>query len=157
MEFKVKNKVIEIVFDYRTMFKVDKKLASKNAETGMSNGDGVGNLFNKILNHDDDGIVDLILLSANKAFSRGVSEDDAIAAIEAWLDDHEEDSTKALFEEIQAEMIASGFFKEKILKYITNLKEALKTMKAQDNESEERALQIMGLEKIIGKMENAVS
>ena len=54
-------------------------------------------------------------------------------------------------------MIASGFFKEKILKYITNLKEALKTMKAQDNESEERALQIMGLEKIIGKMENAVS
>lgn len=157
MEFKVKNKVIEIVFDYRTMFKVDKKLASKNAETGMSNGDGVGNLFNKILNHDDDGIVDLILLSANKAFSRGVSEDDAIAAIEAWLDEHEEDSTKALFEEIQAEMIASGFFKEKILKYITNLKEALKTMKAQDNESEERALQIMGLEKIIGKMENAVS
>ena len=93
MEFKVKNKVIEIVFDYRTMFKVDKKLASKNAETGMSNGDGVGNLFNKILNHDDDGIVDLILLSANKAFSRGVSEDDAIAAIEAWLDEHEEDST----------------------------------------------------------------
>lgn len=157
MEFKVKNKVIEIVFDYRTMFKVDKKLASKNAETGMSNGDGVGNLFNKILNHDDDGIVDLILLSANKAFSRGVSEDDAIAAIEAWLDEHEEDSTKALFEEIQAEMIASGFFKEKILKYITNLKEVLKTMKAQDNESEERALQIMGLEKIIGKMENAVS
>ena len=157
MEFKVKNKVIEIVFDYRTMFKVDKKLASKNAETGMSNGDGVGNLFNKILNHDDDGIVDLILLSANKAFSRGVSEDDAIAAIEAWLDEHEEDSTKALFEEIQAEVIASGFFKEKILKYITNLKEALKTMKAQDNESEERALQIMGLEKIIGKMENAVS
>lgn len=157
MEFKVKNKVIEIVFDYRTMFKVDKKLASKNAETGMSNGDGVGNLFNKILNHDDDGIVDLILLSANKAFSRGVSEDDAIAAIEAWLDEHEEDSTKVLFEEIQAEMIASGFFKEKILKYITNLKEVLETMKAQDNESEERALQIMGLEKIIGKMESAVS
>jgi hypothetical protein len=30
MEFKVKNKVVEIKFDYRTMFKVDKQLATKN-------------------------------------------------------------------------------------------------------------------------------
>ena len=45
MEFKVKNKIIEIKFDYRTMFKVDKQLATKNKETGASNNDGVGTLF----------------------------------------------------------------------------------------------------------------
>ena len=70
MEFKVKNKIIEIKFDYRTMFKVDKQLATKNKETGASNNDGVGTLFNNILNRNDEGIVDLILLSANKAFTK---------------------------------------------------------------------------------------
>jgi hypothetical protein len=39
MEFKVKNKIIEIKFDYRTMFKVDKQLATKNKDTGASNND----------------------------------------------------------------------------------------------------------------------
>lgn len=154
MEFKVKNKIIEIKFDYRTMFKVDKQLATKNKETGASNNDGVGTLFNNILNRNDEGLVDLILLSANKAFSKVISEDDAITAIENWLADNEAADTESLFEEIQQEMVDSGFFKNKILKYIENLETAVEYMKAQEDSE---ALQVEITEKLIGKMKSALS
>lgn len=154
MEFKVKNKIIEIKFDYRTMFKVDKQLATKNKETGASNNDGVGTLFNNILNRNDEGIVDLILLSANKAFSKAISEDDAITAIEDWLVEHDSADTEILFEEIQQEMVDSGFFRNKILKYIENLETAVEYMKAQEDSE---ALQVEVTEKLIGKMKSALS
>lgn len=154
MEFKVKNKIIEIKFDYRTMFKVDKQLATKNKDTGASNNDGVGTLFNNILNRNDEGLVDLILLSANKAFSKAISEDDAITAIENWLADNESEDTESLFEEIQQEMVDSGFFKNKILKYIENLETAVEYMKAQEDSE---ALQVEITEKLIGKMKSALS
>lgn len=154
MEFKVKNRIIEIKFDYRTMFKVDKQLATKNKETGASNNDGVGTLFNNILNRNDEGIVDLITLSANKAFSKAISEDDAITAIENWLAENEADDTESLFEEIQQEMVDSGFFKNKILKYIENLETAVEYMKAQEDSE---ALQVEITEKLIGKMKSALS
>ena len=154
MEFKVKNKIIEIKFDYRTMFKVDKQLATKNKETGSSNNDGVGTLFNNILNRNDAGIVDLITLSANKAFSKAISEDDAITAIEDWLVDNDAADTENLFEEIQQEMVDSGFFRNKILKYIENLETAVEYMKAQEDSE---ALQIEVTEKLIGKMKSALS
>ena len=149
MEFKVKNKIIEIKFDYRTMFKVDKQLATKNKDTGASNNDGVGTLFNNILNRNDE-----ILLSANKAFSKAISEDDAITAIENWLADNEAADTESLFEEIQQEMVDSGFFKNKILKYIENLETAVEYMKAQEDSE---ALQVEITEKLIGKMKSALS
>ena len=154
MEFKVKNKIIEIKFDYRTMFKVHKQLATKNKETGASNNDGVGALFNNILNRNDEGLVDLILLSANKAFSKAISEDDAITAIEDWLVDNDAADTENLFEEIQQEMVDSGFFRNKILKYIENLETAVEYMKAQEDSE---ALQIEVTEKLIGKMKSALS
>ena len=154
MEFKVKNKIIEIKFDYRTMFKVDKQLATKNKETGASNNDGVGTLFNNILNRNDAGLVDLILLSANKAFSKAISEDDAITAIEDWLVDNDAADTENLFEEIQQEMVDSGFFRNKILKYIENLETAVEYMKAQEDSE---ALQTEVTEKLIGKMKSALS
>ena len=154
MEFKIKNKIIEIKFDYRTMFKVDKQLATKNKEIGASNNDGVGTLFNNILNRNDAGIVDLITLSANKAFSKAISEDDAITAIEDWLVEHDAESTEILFEEIQQEMVDSGFFRNKILKYIENLETAVEYMKAQEDSE---ALQVEVTEKLIGKMKSALS
>lgn len=154
MEFKVKNKIIEIKFDYRTMFKVDKQLATKNKETGASNNDGVGTLFNNILNRNDEGLVDLILLSANKAFSKAISEDDAITAIEDWLVDNDAADTEILFEEIQQEMVDSGFFRNKILKYIENLETAVEYMKAQEDSE---PLQVEVTEKLIGKMKSALS
>ena len=154
MEFKVKNKIIEIKFDYRTMFKVDKQLATKNKDTGASNNDGVGTLFNNILNRNDEGLVDLILLSANKAFSKAISEDDAITAIEEWLVDNDAADTENLFEELQQEMVDSGFFRNKILKYIENLETAVEYMKAQEDSE---PLQVEVTEKLIGKMKSALS
>ena len=154
MEFKVINKIIEIKFDYRTLVNVDKQLATKNKETGASNNDGVGALLNNILNRNDEGLVDLILLSANKAFSKAISEDDAITAIEDWLVDNDAADTENLFEEIQQEMVDSGFFRNKILKYIENLETAVEYMKAQEDSE---ALQIEVTEKLIGKMKNALS
>lgn len=157
MEFKVKNKLVEIVFDYRTMFKVDKKLATINAQTGESNNDGVGNLFNKILNQDDSGLVDLIILCAGKTLVKGVSEDDAISAIETWLSEHEAEDTGVLFEAIQQEMVDSGFFKQKILKYIGNMEQSLEYMQAQTATNEERELQVKAVEGLIGKMKSVLS
>ena len=136
------------------MFKVDKQLATKNKETGASNNDGVGTLFNNILNRNDAGIVDLITLSANKAFSKAISEDDAITAIEDWLVEHDAENTEILFEEIQQEMVDSGFFRNKILKYIENLETAVEYMKAQEDSE---ALQVEVTEKLIGKMKSALS
>ena len=121
---------------------------------GASNNDGVGTLFNNILNRNDEGLVDLILLSANKAFSKAISEDDAITAIEDWLVEHDAADTENLFEEIQQEMVDSGFFRNKILKYIENLETAVEYMKAQEDSE---ALQIEVTEKLIGKMKSALS
>lgn len=111
-------------------------------------------MFNNILNRNDEGLVDLILLSANKAFSKAISEDDAITAIETWLVDNDADDTESLFEEIQQEMVDSGFFKNKILKYIENLETAVEYMKAQEDSE---VLQVEITEKLIGKMKSALS
>ncbi|MCO4554101.1 hypothetical protein Si091_00532 [Streptococcus infantarius subsp. infantarius] len=154
MEFKVKNKIIEIKFDYRTMFKVDKQLATKNKDTGASNNDGVGTLFNNILNRNDEGLVDLILLSANKAFSKAISEDDAITAIETWLVDNDADDTESLFEEIQQDMVDSGFFKNKILKYIKGMQKALNYLTAKDDVD---PIEVEAVKDMISEMQNALS
>ena len=111
-------------------------------------------MFNNILNRNDEGLVDLILLSANKAFSKAISEDDAITAIETWLVDNDADDTESLFEEIQQDMVDSGFFKNKILKYIENLETAVEYMKAQEDSE---TLQVEITEKLIGKMKSALS
>lgn len=154
MELKVKNKVIDIKFDYGMMFKVQKKLGSVNQETGEKNKDGVGVLFNGIINRDDDSLAELIVLASSKFVTKGATEEDAIKAIENWIDEHDADSTEGLFEEIQQEMVDSGFFKEKISKYIENLETAVEFMKGQDNVNE---LQIQATEKMIGNMQNALS
>nr|DAE05893.1 MAG TPA: tail assembly chaperone protein [Siphoviridae sp. ctSqu13] len=154
MEFKVKNKVVEIKFDYRTMFKVDKQLATKNKETGASNNDGVGTLFNNILNHNDQGLVDLIVLAGKSVLGKAITEDDAITAIENWLVENEADDTKKLFEEIKEEMIESGFFKNKILKYIKGMQKALEYLKAKDNVD---AIEVQAVKDMILEMQNALS
>lgn len=157
MEFKVKNKIVEIKFDYRMMFKVDRKLATINQETGASNNDGVGNLFNKILNQEDSGLVDLILLAANRSSLKNVSEDDVLSAIETWLVDNDEKDTGTLFDQIESEMVDSGFFRQKISKYIENMEMLLPFMQNRRELTEEQEMQIKALGELIGKMKNALS
>lgn len=87
-------------------------MGSVNQETGEKNKDGVGVLFNGIINRDDDSLAELIVLASSKFVTKGATEEDAIKAIENWIDEHDADSTEGLFEEIQQEMVDSGFFKE---------------------------------------------
>ena len=157
MEFNVAKKIVEIKFDYRLMFKIDKDMATKDAN-GQSARNGVGALFFKIVNRDDQGIVDLIQYCASKK-SKAVSEDEALAAIEARFEKSEsDDPQEELFQEIEEEMVQSGFFKKKILKYIENMKLGQELAQAQAEVGDQTAeAQVKAISEIIGKMENAVS
>lgn len=157
MEFNVAKKIVEIKFDYRLMFKIDKDMATKDAN-GQSAGNGVGALFFKIVNRDDQGIVDLIQYCAGKK-GKAVSEDEALAAIEARFEKSEsDDPQEELFQEIEEEMVQSGFFKKKILKYIKNMKLGQELAQAQAEAGDQTAeAQVKAISEIIGKMENAVS
>lgn len=160
MELTVGKSVVDIKFDYRAMFKIDKELGSRDAQTGKRNNDGIGSLFTKIIDRDDQGIVDLIIVMASKK-AKAVSEDEAIAAIEQYFEKSEaEDPQEALFQEIEEEMVDSGFFKKKILKYIENLEKALAFYQAkveQNPKDTELSFQVETINATIGKMKSAVS
>jgi hypothetical protein len=157
MEFKIGNKLVEIKFDFRLMFKIDKELATKDAN-GQSSNNGIGALFYKIVDRDDQGIVDLIQFCGSKK-GKAVSEDEALSAIENYFEKSDaEDPQEALFEEIQEEMVQSGFFKKKILKYIENMRLGLELAESQATENDATAqMQAKAISGIIGKMESALS
>ena len=70
------------------------------------------------MNRDDQGIVDLIQFCRSKK-RKAVTEDEALSAIEDYFENAEsDDPQEELFKEIETEMVQSGFFKKKILKYI---------------------------------------
>lgn len=155
MEFKTKNnKVIKIKFDFRTMFMINKQLATKNKDTGAGNNDGVGTLFNNILNHNEQGLIDLITVAGKTSLGKALTEDDAIVAIEKWLEDNDAEDTEKLFEEIKEEMIESGFFKGKILKYIKGMKKALDYLTAKDDVD---PIEVQAVKDMISEMQNALS
>lgn len=61
---------------------------------------------------------------------------------------------KDIFAEIEKEMVDSGFFRAKILKYIENMEKSARYLKAKDDTD---ATQIQIIEDMIGRMSNAVS
>ena len=82
-----------------------------------------------------------------------------MSAIENYFEKSDaEDPQEALFEEIQEEMVQSGFFKKKILKYIENMRLALELAESQATENDATAqMQAKAISEIIGKMESALS
>ncbi|BDQ56134.1 hypothetical protein EfsSVR2331_02590 [Enterococcus faecalis] len=52
---KLKEKQLEIKFNYGMLFKANKKLGTKDAQ-GNSQNDGAGVLFVKVLEEDDDAL-----------------------------------------------------------------------------------------------------
>lgn len=155
MEFKTKNnKVIKIKFDFRTMFIINKQLATKNKDTGAGNNDGVGTLFNNILNHNEQGLIDLITVAGKTSLGKALTEDDAIVAIEKWLEDNDAEDTEKLFEEIKEEMIESGFFKGKISQYIKGMQKALNYLAAKEDVD---AIEVETVKEMISEMQNALS
>ncbi|NQG98049.1 hypothetical protein HO675_08130 [Streptococcus suis] len=159
MEIKVKSTVVNIKFDYALMFSVDKELATRNKETGQSNNDGVGALFLKILTKEDSGIVDLIKISMPKS-AKNVAENDIIAAIGNHIEHlvveegmEIEVAYDSIFNEIKQEMVDSGFFKNKISKYLKNLEKARRYFETQ----EDSEMQLEEFDEIIGTMKSALS
>lgn len=142
MEFKIKNKTTEIKFNYRLMFKMNKKLATKNPETGELNGDGVGAFFSQILNQNDQAIVNLIQLVNDKA-----TEEDALKAIEEFIEENDYDS---LFDGVKDAMVDSGFFVKKISKYIESLEKVIKMLSTK--EDEETQMQVKALQEQLSTM-----
>lgn len=158
MEFTVGSRTIEIKFDYMLMFKVNKDLSTRD-DNGGSNEDGVGALFLRIVERNDSALVDLIKLCASKK-AKAVSDEEALAAIATKLEELDATNTEPIFKAIEEEMVDSGFFNEKVLKYIDKLELALKYLKAKSETAEDQAtaqFQIEQMEAQIGRMKNALS
>lgn len=158
MEFTVESRTIEIKFDYMLMFKVNKDLSTRD-DNGGSNEDGVGALFLRIVERNDSALVDLIKLCASKK-AKAVSDEEALSAIAAKLEELDATNTEPIFKAIEEEMVDSGFFNEKVLKYISKLELALTYLKAKSETAEDQAtaqFQIEQMEAQIGRMKNALS
>lgn len=158
MEFTVGSRTIEIKFDYMLMFKVNKDLSTRD-DNGGSNEDGVGALFLRIVERNDSALVDLIKLCASKK-AKAVSDEEALSAIALKLEELDATNTEPIFKAIEEEMVDSGFFNEKVLKYIGKLELALTYLKAKSETAEDQAtarFQIEQMEAQIGRMKNALS
>lgn len=151
MELTVAKRTVEIKFDFKTMFKINNKLGSVNKDTGERNADGVGALFYKILERDDSALMDLIRLSST-AGKKAPSDDEILDAIADIVE--EEGTTENLFKELEDDMVASGFFKEKISKYIDNMETSVKYLETREDED---TAQIALVKDMIGKMRDAIS
>lgn len=151
MELKVANRMVEITFDFKTMFKINNRLGTVNKDTGERNADGVGTLFYKVLERDDSAILDLVRLTATEG-KKVPTEDQILTAIADVVE--EEGTTEHLFKELEDDMVASGFFKEKISKYIDNMEKSVTYLEAKE---EEDTAQIALVKDMIGKMRDAIS
>ena len=158
MEFSVRGRAIEIKFDYMLMYKVNKELSTRD-DNGKPNEDGVGTLFLRVVERNDSALVDLIKLCASKS-AKAVSDEEALSAIALKLEELDATNTEPIFKAIEEEMVDSGFFNEKVLKYIEKLELALKYLKAKSETAEDQAtaqFQIEQTEAQIGRMKNALS
>jgi len=154
-EIEVKNKPLEIKFDYRTMFKVNKELASDNPETGQKNNDGASNLFSRILEQEDEAVFDLIQLAyPNK---KKLTQNDLFDAVEGFFEDYEdeEEAVDALFNGIKEEMLDSGFFLKKIKKQIKNMEQGKEMLK--DRGDEQSEMQAKALDGMLNSMKKEIS
>lgn len=129
----LKGKQLEIKFNYALLFKANKQLGSKGNE-GKPQNDGAGVLFAKVLEKEDDALLDIIKLAAKG----DPSENEILEAIAKYISNYEdeEEGYNAIFENLKEEMISSGFFLTKIKKYIKNLEKAAEAIKNQEPNDE---------------------
>ena len=119
----------------------------------------MGALFLRVVERNDSALVDLIKLCAFKK-AKAVSEEEALTAISAKLEELGATTTEPIFKAIEEEMVDSGFFNEKVLKYIEKLELALKYLKAKAETAQDQAtaqFQIEQTEAQIGRLKNAIS
>jgi len=152
----LKGKPLEVKFSYGMLFKANKKLGNKD-KNGKSQNDGAGILFTKVLEEDDDALVDIIQLAAKG----DPSENEILDAISTYVSkfDDEEKGYGAIFADLKEEMLHSGFFVKKIKKYISNLEKvekALKNKKPTEEISDPKA-QAEAAKELAERMKNELS
>ncbi|MDT2816282.1 tail assembly chaperone [Vagococcus lutrae] len=147
----IKKKEYNIKFNYRLLFKANKKLGTKD-ENGNSQNDGAGILFTQVLEQEDDALVNIIQLVS------GATENEALEAIENYIAnsglEDEEEAYGKIFEDLKEEMLNSGFFMKKVKKYIENLEKAVSILQAKkDEEAKQQAEAVM---KLLEKMKKEI-
>lgn len=149
---KIKKKEHEIKFNYRLLFKANKKLGSKDDE-GKSQNDGAGILFTQVLEQEDDALINIIQLVTD------CTENEALEAIENYMTDldveDEETAYSQIFEDLKEEMTSSGFFVKKVKKYIENLEKAVTILEAKKDE--ESKTQAEAVKELAGRMKKEIS
>lgn len=141
--FNVKGKEQEIKFDFKTLFKANRRLSSVNPETGERNNDGAMNLFNQINNGSEEGIINLIQIASG---NKKVDEDQALEAIEKYLEDSgsdEEEAYNQLFLDVKGEMLDSGFFVGKLKKQLETMEQGAKTIEKHGTDEQKAQIEIM--------------
>lgn len=156
--FNVKNKDVEIKFNYRMMFKANKHLGSINSE-GNRNDDGASNLFNRILSQEDEAIFDLIKLAHTG--SKTLTDDELFDAVENKLQEYMNDSMSEkeaynqLFEDVKGEMFNSGFFMRKLENQIKNMEQGKKLLAQREDQTSKE--QVLAITDLLDKMQKEIS
>ncbi len=152
-EINVKGQLLEIKFNYRTMYKANRELGSID-ENGNKQEDGASNLFLRVLQQDDSAIFDLIKLTYK---GKGLKEDDIFDALEERFEGAE-DEAKAydeLFDDMKDEMLRSGFFTRKLEAQIENLEKGITILEArEDKDSQTQATM---LRDVVGTAKKEIS
>lgn len=141
--FDINGKEQEIKFNFRLLFKANRKLSSKDPETGEVGNNGALNLFTQINDGREEGIINLIQLASG---NKKVTEDVALEAIEAYmiqtgLDD--EEAYNQIFIDVKEEILDSGFFVGKIKKQVEALENNVATIEKHGTEEQKTQVKVM--------------
>ena len=144
----VGKKDLDIKFNFRLMFKVNKDLATTD-DNGNRQENGAGQLFINITERKDSALVDLIRIAAN---DKKLTDDTILDAIEDYAAEH---GYEEMYDEIEKELLDSGFFLQKIQKTLEDMKFGRELM--QDSKSEQEQMQAQAIDKVIQRLEKKIS
>lgn len=144
---KVKNEDLEIKFNYRMMFKATKELATTD-EKGVNQKNGAGQLFLDVVERKDESVHKLVRL----AYGKKITDEEVLDAVSDYA---EENGYVEMFDELESELLDSGFFLPKIQKTLEDMKFGKELLK--DSEKEEQKTQVKAIEAMLIKLENRIS
>lgn len=150
----IRNKDLEIKFNYRMMFKANRELGSLD-ENGKKNEDGASNLFMKIMNQEDTAIFDLIRLAHTGG--KALTEEEIFNAIEERFEgvENEGEAYDELFNDMKEEMLNSGFFMRKLEAQIKNMEKGKAILAEKEDQTSKD--QVKAITDLIDSMKKEIS
>lgn len=144
----IKGKDLAIKFNFGLMFKVNKELATAG-DDGVKQENGAGQLFMDITERKDSALINLIRIASG---DKKLTDDAIIDAISEYADAH---GYEEMYEEIEAELLSSGFFMQKIEKTLADMKFGYELLK--DTEDKDQQTQVKAVAKVVERLENKIS